>query len=354
MKVLALRFRPLEPIMLRGPGEFDPSSRGVYAYASSLRLPRPSVITGMLVSALVSANPSVRECFDADNWEKLLKECYIRVFDELCIEAIRGLYIVRRSRLFVPLILGKKVWLLDYYQAKGIKNVIEELLHGSSKEETAAKLRLIERDIAEQLRGYVLEPKQIGMTGIHLKSRKPGGGKVAEEGYIYTANYVSYPPDTEMVAFLLVNEKCKDSSSALSYLNRLNNLAVKLGGEGRCAKLSVEGERSPFVENIRKSVFSCKERTEYALLISPMPIERKHLQVPFTGVYAVGGYGFSIAKRRRKPLHYQLSEGSILDLSASRKEITCGDALEHSAYDVLGLSDYRLLGRLGYGTFISI
>jgi len=360
MELLALRFKPLEPLMFRDSGEFDPSSRGVYSYVSSLYLPRPSTIVGMLISALLSSGKATpHKCLDIGGWEDLLEECHIKVLDEIGIEALRGPYIISidHRNIFIPLILEKRTWLIDYIQAKYLltKNygdVIKELfdrsyMEAEAKATTVAKLRLIERDIMDNLHKYVLEPKPVSLVGIHLNSRN-GGGKTAEEGYIYTANYISYPQDTEIIVFVLA----KDYSKILNSLGK----AIKLGGEGRIAKLYIEKVDKSIVCNIISS--NENEKAKYAILLSPMPLKGDYKNIPFIGRYTVSGYGFSIAKRRRKPLDLQISEGSIINLDTAKREITCKETINYSAYDVLDLVEenkyYKYLSRLGYASFIPI
>jgi len=364
MELLALRFKPLEPLMFRDSGEFDPSSRGVYSYASSLYLPRPSTVVGILISALLSSDKvTLYKCLDIGGWEDLLEKCYIRVLDEIGIEALRGPYIISidHRKIFIPLILEKRTWLIDYIQARYLLNekygdVVKELfdksyMEAEAKATTVAKLRLIERDIMDNLHKYVLEPKSVSLVGIHLGSRN-GGGKTAEEGYIYTANYISYPQDTEIVVFVLV----KDSSKILNSLGK----AVKLGGEGRIAKLYIERvDKSNVIKNnIVHVIISSNEKAKYAILLSPMPLKGDYKNIPFIGRYTVSGYGFSIAKRCRKPLDLQISEGSIINLDTAKREITYKETVNYSVYDVLGLAEgnnyYKYLGRLGYASFIPI
>ncbi len=47
---LMLEFRPLGPLMLRGPGEFDLSSRGTFSGAASMILPTPTTVLGAYLS----------------------------------------------------------------------------------------------------------------------------------------------------------------------------------------------------------------------------------------------------------------------------------------------------------------
>ncbi|MEM4563666.1 MAG: type III-B CRISPR module-associated Cmr3 family protein, partial [Thermofilum sp.] len=53
VSVYQVRVKPLEPLMLRGPGEFDPSARGVSASAVSQAFLAPSTVAGLLTSLLL-------------------------------------------------------------------------------------------------------------------------------------------------------------------------------------------------------------------------------------------------------------------------------------------------------------
>ena len=119
MKLLTIKLKPLEPLMLRGAGEFDPSSRGVYTYASSLTLPRPGTFIGMLLSALIPVEKQVhKSCLNADGWESLFEGCYDKLLNDVGIEAVRGPFMIKSSTVYIPLMLGKKTFLVDYNQVR--------------------------------------------------------------------------------------------------------------------------------------------------------------------------------------------------------------------------------------------
>ena len=353
MRFVTIKLKPLEPLMLRGSGEFDPSSRGVYSYASSVTLPRPSTILGALVSVLLARGEHIVYCLNVDGWKDLLEKCYIEIFNRFGVAAIRGPYIIKYNKLFVPLMLRKKMWLLDYYQAKYLLfeaygDVIEKFFfkNATEVEKTVAILRLIEGDIEKYLVKYLVKPSSISFTGIHLKSR--GVGKTVREGYIYTANFVSYPIDVE-IAFVLV---LKNSSKILENLSDIS--AVKLGGEERVAKIQVEhSSRDDTVLNIIQSI----EEAKYAILVSPMPLISSMKQIKFLGEYSTIGHGFSLAKKRRKPISPSIREGSIIKIDLDRHKISVEEAFLYGIYSVLGLSNdnyYKFVGRIGYGSFIPL
>ena len=358
MEITSLKLKHIEPLMFRGPGEFDESSTGVYSYAQSLNLPRPSTIIGALSSILLVKKEN-QECTHPTSWENLLSKCYAKVLDELGIEAIRGPFIVRGSNFYIPLRLGRKCLYLEYTQTRYLlmkkygdilKLIFEKNDHS---EKQIATLRLFESEIGSHLiKKYSVEPVFTGRTGIHLQSRDPSHtGKVVKEGYIYTANYIAYPPNYEITFLVMV----RDYSS---FKEEIHNKALKLGGEGRIVKAYIEDAKE---NNYLYSIFIDKKKlmdTRYAILVSPMPIMKKELNTHFIGEYSTIGYGFSIAKKRRKPITPGLLEGSILRINSYNKETFSEDGIfRYGLYSTLGLSTneyYKNLGRLGYASYVPI
>ncbi len=365
MDFLAIRLKPLEPLMLRGPGEFGLSSRGAYTYASSMILPRPSTMLGVLISTLLTSERYVSECMNIGSWGDLLKKCYIKVFNKLGIEALRGPYIVKSDKFFVPIMLRKKLLLLDYNQAGYLLlseygDVLEKLLSedNAEYERTVAILRLVEEKIRAYFKDFAIRPHYISFTGVHLKTREVEGtthvGKITKEGYIYTATYVSYFTDTEIIFLLML----KNSSEALGYLRSRG--AVKFGGESRIAEMIVEHPDENSAARTLLSTLSKIAEARYAILTSPMPLVSDNSRVPLViwGERTTLGYGFSVAKKRRKPISTSISEGSILRIDASEEISEHEEALIYGLYSAPGLINenkyYRYIGRLGYASFIPL
>ena len=361
---LAVKLRPLEPLMIRGPGEFDPSSKGVYTYASSLILPRPSTFIGMLFSALTPEGQVPINCLSISNWKSLLEECYVKLLNALSIEAIRGPFIVRNNGLFIPITLGKKILLIDYYQLeyyllKGMDkygNVLEQYFNHLFSESKTEKLhrfhaimKLIERSIMLLEKGrYVIEPLLIDRTGIHLKSREYiESGKIVKEGHMYTAKYIAYPLDIDIIFIMVLRE-------GVDRIKALNGKTIKFGGEKRVAKLTV-------VDKIDKLDMPYKllstEKFEYVVLLSPAPLEYNEyskIRTSFIGIYSTVGLGFSIAKTRRKPVIPCLCEGGILRVDKNVKDKH--DLLRYGLYSLLNITEdyYRNIGRLGFASIIPL
>jgi CRISPR-associated protein Cmr3 len=350
-----VKLRPLESLMLRGPGEFDPSSRGVYTYAVSLATPRPSTFFGALLSAFMPEERQVPEsCLSVNSWRSLLDNCYLKLLDSLGIEAIRGPFVVREDKLFIPLLLRKRLLLVDYRQAryyllKKYDNVLEQYFTGSSdvnRLKLYAAMKLIDQDIEKLEKNmYLVEPQSVELTGVHLRSRE--ATKTVREGYMYTAKYTAYPQHTEMV-FIVALRKEADKLKALS------GKAVKFGGEGRTARLVVSDRIN---EPVVTSMLTNNNEFKYAVLISPTPLDYSDyskIKAELIGKYATFGLGFSVAKRRRKPITPCLCEGSIVKVNKAEKDRL--STLHYGLYSLLSVTRdyYKSMGRLGFASFVPL
>lgn len=341
MKVLTLRVRPLEPLMLRGPGEFDPTSRGVFSYASSLPIPRPSTILGALVSTAIAKGAA--EACQPRKWGELLK-CYDSVLSSLGVEAIRGpyLYNTHKNRVYVPVLLGGELVIVEYDQAKKLLlecsgGVVSRYLSGERGRDLLEKLK----EAAERLRAAEgkLEVKVSRKVGIGLMARAADRpAKVVRRGLIYEAWFIPYPPGVEVRAKLIVRD-----SSALAGMKA----PVRFGGEQRVALMTVEDARDMFdklLDAARKAGFG------HAVLLSPLPLSAKDVErIKYLGRYDTVGFGYSEARGRRKPIHAALLEGTIVRVEGGRQANT----LRYGLYGALGLKSalYEALGRMGYASF---
>ena len=67
---IGIKLRIVEPMMFRGPGEFDPSSRGLQSSAKSLLLPSPSTISGLLATIILHKKYIPPKTLRTDDWVK--------------------------------------------------------------------------------------------------------------------------------------------------------------------------------------------------------------------------------------------------------------------------------------------
>ncbi len=353
MKILTLRIKPMEPLLFRGPGEFDPSSRGVYSQALSLYLPRPSTIVGALISYLLIVKADkepnlISRCTLLNSFNDYL-ECMGKALDSIGVIALRGPYLYDTSReaIYMPVRLGVKLRLVDYDQLCGYlynnKDLLDALLEHEIGEDKLMRLKWIERELERfEARGY-----EILRTGVMLRDRLEAG-RIAREGYLYTVRYVAYHENIELRFKVVLSE-----SNSLESKEPSLDTSLNIGGERRIARIVLEHS-----EDRINSVLSEKRGeadSEYYLLLSPMPLKNRDvLQENYIGVLDIIGLGFSIARRRRKPLYPALLEGSILRVKPGKRYLE--GLLHHGLYNFLAVEDNELkvLARMGYASAIPL
>lgn len=355
MRIALARLKALEPLMLRGPGEFDPSSRGVYSHASSLLFPRPSTVVGALISSYYSQPPVNKP----GSWGELL-DFYVNALNNLGIRALRGFYLYYGGKSYVPLALGKKFMLVESEVLECLKpELLDGLLSCISGDQCykVEKLKCIE-NYAEK---RSMKPKIVERVGIALKSRlgeRPS--KTTREGYLYTAKYISYPHPEVEVRFILLLEEKGDVKIPLG-----KDIAIKLGGEQRVVKLRIDDNKADS-KALEKDLIMKKLKDllsgehKYLLLTTPAPLRDPDgkLELEYIGRMDVIGLGYSLAHKKRKPLYRALMEGTLIKVGntkISKEELE--KVLEYGIYAILELHDveeYRSLGRIGYGTVIPL
>ncbi|MEM3944771.1 MAG: type III-B CRISPR module-associated Cmr3 family protein [Thermofilaceae archaeon] len=366
VSVYQVRIKPLEPLMLRGPGEFDPSARGVSAAAVSQAFLAPSTVAGLLVSLLLR-----QPVEPVSDWM-----CYVdrmlELLNKLGIRWIRGPYLAQGSTPYVPIRAGGDLFFIDLHQlAYHFKRELANI------ERAGGDLFFIDlnqlayhfkRELANiekgDLEGFMsrlrqiqdrAEPRLQERVGIALTARE--GLKAVREGFLYTASYVSVRCDYIAV------EIGSDSGAAPGSLARLNGAAAAVGGEGRVARLEVLGVDGGVAELVAGSEFE----GGYAVLLSPlvlrspMRIERKGGRVSvkvgdkcflelISGTVGLRGLGFSIAERSRKPVYPAILEGSIVKLCEGQRYTR--DVGPYA--NVPGGALLELLGRIGYGSLAAL
>jgi len=362
MKVATVRIVPLQPLMFRGPGEFDPSSRGVFSHVTSLPIPRPSTLVGMLITAHLQMIPSSVITKRIKNWHELLQQ-YMEIFNILGIKAIRGPYLCLSvgevKEILLPIRLGKvlKFAKISEITIELIRETIEALFE-SKLHNLLGRIRtlLILDKIAEEIGEKVIIPIQ--RIGIALRDRSPVEiSKTAMEGFIYETQLTAYEKNIEIRFKLILDESNKVIKNKW--------LAVKVGGEQKVAKMIITDEKDEYDKRLRQVNF------KYAILLSPVPLLRVNdaKSVEYVGEIDVIGMGFSMVMRRRKPIYPALLEGSIIRIQA-KKKINIDLLQEYGIYYMLGLisdfkvsqtnenekrfNEYEILGKLGYGTILPL
>jgi len=354
MEVRTLRIKPLEPLLFRGPGEFDPSSRGVYSYASSLPIPRPSTIVGALITHLLIEDSYAKLIYanSVNSFSKLL-ECYSKALDDLGIIALRGpyLYNTQKNVAYVPVRFGAKLELIEYDVLRSF--LTEDLLDALIEKRLDSDLLIKIEHYIRELTADEHKPSlsKLLKTGIMLCDRIKPASKTAREGYIYTAEQIVYRRYVEGMELELRLKLILSNDSPLNKL-RLNKI-VKIGGENKIASIHVDHEYKDEFDEIFSKIDSC---IEYYLLLSPAPLKnvRDYLQgaIAYMGFIDTIGLGFSIARKIRKPIISALLEGSIVKTSRGSIERIPKSGL----YGLLNVEDEELevLARIGYATVIPI
>jgi CRISPR-associated protein Cmr3 len=354
MEVKTLRIKPLGPLLFRGPGEFDPSSRGVYSCASSLLMPRPSTIVGTLITHLLIEDSYTKLIYvnSVNSFGKLL-ECYGDALDDLGIIALRGpyLYNTRKNVAYVPIRLGARLELVEYDVLRSFltKDLLDAFLEKHLDSDLLIKVEHCMRELTADEHKPPLS--KLLKTGIMLCDRIKPASRTSREGYIYTAEQIAYHRYVEGMELEL---RLKLVLSSDSPLNRLQlNKVVKIGGENKVANIHVDPEYKDEFDEMFSKIDS---HIEYYLLLSPAPLKTVHDYlrgaIAHIGFIDTIGLGFSIARRIRKPIISALLEGSIVKASGEYFE----GILRSGLYELLNIDDKELevLARIGYATVIPI
>jgi len=273
-------FRSLEPYLFRGSGEFDPSARGAYSWASSLLAPSPSTTAGALAT--------VREHVDTGSmdWD----EAYSRILGV----KVRGPYLRKGSTLYVEdRVDGKFIRLEDVKEYCYLKR--------EASDRSEEKLREILR------RGF--SPRELAITGIGLKARREML-KVADEdrGLIYTAIFVDYLSDMNVDTAIELDIIAEEME--------VGRHVVRLGGEGRVSLLEIS--------KVDSYICDIPERAYSLYVLSPILYEtgedfvemlREEIgEAEVFGKVDLLGAGYSEIRRRRKPIYQALLPGSVISL----------------------------------------
>ena len=342
MNELSLSFRIVEPMMFRGPGEFDPFVRGIYSRALSLSLPTPSTIAGSLATYCISqlGKPIPKAEDWIERYREVLGDATIRgplleVDNELFVED-------KTLNAFLSIEELKEKCHKEYEKFKIVKS-LEELDKYLELKDFKSKIG-VEREVR---------------VGVALDSRDKGM-KVAKIGYLYGAEYINYRALFRKKNMVRAVEILADLRGGVAEeLIKLDGKRpIKLGGELRIALLAFKkGLR--IIEEVKKRLWHNKEEYSGVLalyLATPALFKggkeiREHVKdwvtkkghdfIGMSGESEPIGAGFTI-DGKRKPIYASLKPGSIIFIKGFFKLSECywsgiGEAIE-----------------LGYSTFIPI
>ncbi|MEM3404676.1 MAG: type III-B CRISPR module-associated Cmr3 family protein [Sulfolobales archaeon] len=345
-EAVSISFRITEPMMFRGPGEFDPFVRGTYSRALTLAIPSPSTVAGTLatycISELGKTAPS-----SVDWLEKYLSVLGSDV-------EIRGPLIKLNCELMAEDRLSGGFLTLEKIKQKCEKE-------WKKLSQKANSLKQLDENLKKEKFEPSVEVEKNVRAGVRLQTREGIPMKSAKEGFLYGAEYIDYigkrgkktgEPSVEIIAEIR-GELVKSLSSA-------RELPVKFGGEGRVALLSFQ-QGEEILSEIKERLWNDQEKHYGFLAIylatptlfkGGVRVEKYVKQwaenmnyrfVGLSGESALLSTGFMIREERRKPIYTSFSPGSIIFLEGS--------------FDLLGIYHDKTLSQasmLGYGTYIPI
>jgi len=320
------KFRILGSMFFRGPGEFDPSSRGVYSMGRSFILPTPSTIAGVFAT-LFGSNFS-----PSQDW---LSE-YRNTLGNI---TIRGPFVQiinkdksKNSDIYLDFSLRNK--LISYNALEDYANKIKRII---TENNYAVKEKILD-ELDEELKNKAISPKLQERIGIGLKVRKDNI-KVVEESLIYSVQYVDYSFGDYLMTEIYY-EIIGDSDIKVGSYN------AKLGGEGRVCQLIIE-------EDDIEKLLKIDEKANVLYVASPvlydtgkdiLEIIKSELssEIEVYGKVTLLGAGYSLLNKKRKPIYQALIPGSLIFLSTEKN----GRELYRSG---LGFAK-----EIGYGTVIPL
>jgi len=313
-----VKFRIFEPMMFRGPGEFDPSARGLQARAVSLMLPSPSTIAGTLSTVLLEKgllHPNKIE----EDWTKK----YLSILGPDVL--IRCPFLSANNKFYVEDRIISALLPIEDISLKA-KLILEAILDSDSNaSDIVKKLQILEENI-ENLKDK-LNIKTISMSekvGIGLGVRNEAK-KVVKKGFIYSESMVDYIELGYPIEVLgdISGQICK------KFNEKSLRVPVRFGGEGRLSLMEISGKTEALNE-IRHHIWRKKMRFtgELALYLASPALfrcgdtliervkkwgESKGLEFIYLyGETQILGGGYSLDIRRRKPLYTALKPGSII------------------------------------------
>nr|MDO8080275.1 type III-B CRISPR module-associated Cmr3 family protein [Candidatus Freyarchaeota archaeon] len=349
-ETLSLAFRIIEPMMFRGPGEFDPSARGAQSHASSLDIPSPSTIAGAIATHTLNIGASKVKNFQIQDWV------------EQSLDVLGS-----NIRIKGPLILSKGEIMVDDRVGGGFLK-LNEVKEKCTKIYGKLNYKVDSLDKLYDIMSFGKKSKPAYKS---IKNERVGVGlvqrsksiKMANEelGLLYSAQYIDYPKKEEKTinAMEVAIEIIGDVKNTTK-LTPTNNKPTKLGGEGRVALLNVS-KTAIILEEIRKTLWNEKTKHKGHLacyLATPALFKGNKTVDKYINEWAeklnstlvanygetdILGAGFSIYHQKRKPIYSSLKAGSVIFLEGS-----------FNLDELYWESDLGEASRLGYGTLLPV
>jgi CRISPR-associated protein Cmr3 len=350
-ETVSISFSIVEPMLFRSSGEFDPFVRGTYSKATSLIMPSPSTVAGTLatycISKLNKPMPTngdwIEQYLSVLGKDVKIKGPILRLNNEFMVEdrvleGFLNIESIKRKCQSEYNKLTQKFSSLDQF---------DEYLKKGERNKLCIKVK---------------KDTRIGVALETRDAESPSFVKIVREGFFYSAELVDYVDciKNEKVKNYLTEIIVELRGNLVQELPLMQLLPVRLGGEGRIAFLSFQGEEK-ISNEIKKKLWGNEEKYSGVLalyLATPAIFEggkkieeyvkefvesMKYEFLGISGDSTVLGTGFSIKSRRRKPIYSSLKPGSIVfmkgDFNFAQMYLECA----------LGKAT-----QLGYGTIIPV
>lgn len=283
MVVKKVLIKPLEPLMFRSQGEFEPLITGSHTSAQSLMIPRPSTIAGLFGYILFNGTPPSN-----NDW-------LCNVVQLLGNMTIYGTLIEADGEYLFPLRMGN---LFALVKQETLLSLPELLKGGEEYEKWEKGIYDIfyEKNILFKLIG---SQDRIGIS-IDKQTR------TVKEHYLYTARYISFKERSIAYAVFTDSDKSDEMES-----DEMDGKVINFGGESRVVKIEVVNSNDVISEGVNE---------DYYLALSPILIPDDSLDDFLDNVtkYVAMGkvdkitLGFDISRKRRKEMITAVLEGSVI------------------------------------------
>ena len=364
MRVVSIK--PIGTAIFKGPGEFQAGIGGLQSYASSMIIPNPSTIAGLLSTLkMTKISTAPRVVLAPDSWVKEFEDLLGSDF------IIRGPYIVKNGSIYVP--YGRSLLLNanEVIAKLSNKDIIKKIF---GEELRYRKWRWI-----EEIRDKV-EALSIEKVGIKLDNRT----RIAEENYFYTLRLLDWiNMNLEIRADIIsgdadfidqkpvVSDLGGEKRAALVQISEgisLTNIVKKVINHAKESKEWVlylvssglfKTLKIDFETSLRRILIHKEESKASAYFSYPNPLHLIYEQLPkiykeeiiilgISGIIYLASAGWSVSKNRRKPAYITVEPGTLV-------RIRIKDAKPNDL--ILKIWQYGFSGianNIGYGTIIPI
>jgi CRISPR-associated protein Cmr3 len=338
-ETVSIIFSVVEPMLFRGPGEFDPYAKGVYSRAMSRIMPSPSTVAGTLATyCITKLNKPLP--INSKDW---IEQYLLVLGDDI---RIKGPILYLNNEFMVEGRTLEILWSIDSLKQK-CEIEYNKLVQ---KIRTDRLSKYLVEEKKEKCKVYI---KKDVRTGVRLETRKETRNVEEGEKFLYNIEYVDY---INYPAKILIELR----GSLVKELSSIQPLPVRFGGENRVAILSSQSG-AKILDEIKRKLWNNIDRSSgvLALYLATPAIFKEDKKIEehikefvenkdyeylgLSGESMILGAGFSIGERKRKPIYKALEPGSIIFVKGE--------------FNLIQLYIESALGeatQLGYGTFIPV